>query len=110
MERSCEENERGAHSEKNVRCGHTGEKKKRTTKPTMERCMQERHDKSGSERRQHDKQGRMEEYDHQLYRRPQMTGHAREEEEVLILVLCDRITKVKIKGKEYRTVVRPALM
>ena len=40
-----------------------------------------------------------------------MTGHAREEEEeVLILVLCDRITKVKIKGKEYRTVVSPALM
>ena len=34
--RPCEENERGAHSEKNVRCGHdTGEKKKRTAKPTM---------------------------------------------------------------------------
>ena len=45
--RSCEENERGAHSEKNVRCGHTGEKKKRTANPTMERCMQERHDKVG---------------------------------------------------------------
>ena len=27
--RPCEENERGAHGEKNVRCGHTGEKKKR---------------------------------------------------------------------------------
>ena len=47
--------------EKNVRCGHTGEKKKRTAKPTMERCMQERHDRSGSERGQHDKQGSMEE-------------------------------------------------
>ena len=40
--RPCEENERRAHSEKNVRCGHTGGKKKRTAKPTMERCMQER--------------------------------------------------------------------
>ena len=48
--RPCEENERRAHSEKNVRCGHTGGKKKRTAKPTMERCMQERHDRSGSER------------------------------------------------------------
>ena len=36
--------------------GHTGERKKRTAKPTKERCMQERHDKSGSERGQHDKQ------------------------------------------------------
>ena len=77
----CEENERGAHSEKNVRCGHTGAEKKRTAKPTMERCMQERHDRSGSERRQHDKQGSMEEEANQLYRRPQMTGQAREEEE-----------------------------
>ena len=52
---------RGAHCEKNVRCAHTGENKKRTAKPTMERCMQERNDRSGSERRQHDKQGSMEE-------------------------------------------------
>ena len=47
----------------------------------MERCMQERYEKSGSERGQHDKQVSMEEYGHQLYRRPQMTGQAREEEE-----------------------------
>ena len=33
--RPCEENERGAHSEKNARCRHTREKKKRTTKPKM---------------------------------------------------------------------------
>ena len=39
--RPCKENERRTHSEKNVRCEHTGEKKKRTAKPTMERCMQE---------------------------------------------------------------------
>ena len=45
----------------NVRCEHTGEKKKRTAKPTMERCMQERHDRSGVERGQHDKQGSIEE-------------------------------------------------
>ena len=71
MVRPCEENERGARSEKNVRCGHTREKKKRTAKPTMERCMKERHDRSGSETQ-----------DHQLYRRPgQMTGQAREEED-----------------------------
>ena len=55
------ENERRAHSEKNVRREHTGGKKKRTAKPTMERCMQERHGRSGSERGQHDKQGSMEE-------------------------------------------------
>ena len=29
----CEENERGAHSENNARCGHTREKKKRAAKP-----------------------------------------------------------------------------
>ena len=44
-----------------LRCGDTGEKKKRTAKPKMERCMQERHDRSGAERGQHDKQGSMEE-------------------------------------------------
>ena len=48
--RPCEENERGAHSEKAVRCAHTGEKKKRTVKPNMEIRMQERYDKGGSER------------------------------------------------------------
>ena len=37
--RPCEENERGAHSEKNARCGHTREKKKRATKPKMEICV-----------------------------------------------------------------------
>ena len=33
----CEENERGAHSEKNAKCGHTREKKKRAAKPKGER-------------------------------------------------------------------------
>ena len=42
--------------------------------------MQERHDRGGSERGQDNKQGSMEEYHHQLYRRPQMTGQAREED------------------------------
>ena len=37
--RPCEENERGAHSEKNARCRHTREKKKRAAKPKMERCV-----------------------------------------------------------------------
>ena len=37
--RPCEENERGAHSEKNARCGHTREKKKRAAKPKMDRCV-----------------------------------------------------------------------
>ena len=35
----------------------------------------------GSERGQHDKPGRMEEEANKLYRRPQMTAQAREEEE-----------------------------
>ena len=84
--RPCEENERGAHSVKNARCGHTREleKKKRAAKlanAKMERCMQERYDRGGTERGQRNKQGSMEEEDKQLYRRPQMTGQAREEEE-----------------------------
>ena len=80
--RPCEENERGAHSEeKNARCGHTGEKKVRAAKPKMERCVPERYDRSGSERGQHNKHGRMEEEANQLYRRPQMMGQARYEEE-----------------------------
>ena len=32
----------------------------------MERCIQERHDRGGSERGQHDKKGRMEEEANQL--------------------------------------------
>ena len=32
----CEEIERGAHSEKNARCGYTREKKKRAVKPKIE--------------------------------------------------------------------------
>ena len=77
--RPCEENERGAHSEKNARCGHTREKKKRAAKLNMERRMQERHDRGGSGRGQYNKQCCLEEYHHQLYQRPQMTGQAREE-------------------------------
>ena len=38
-------------------------------------------DRSGVERGQDNKQGRMEEEANQLYRRPQMTGQAREEED-----------------------------
>ena len=77
----CEENERGARSEKNARCGDTREKKKRAAKPKMERRMQERHDTGGSERGQYNKQGSMEQYHHQLYRRPQVTSQDRGEEE-----------------------------
>ena len=56
-------------------------KRRRGRPHLMERRMQERHDRGGSERGQDNKQGSMEEYHHQLYRRPQMTGQAREEEE-----------------------------
>ena len=35
MVRPREKNERGAHSEKNSRCGHTREKKKRAAKPKV---------------------------------------------------------------------------
>ena len=37
--RACEEKKRGAYSEKNARCGHTREKKKREAKPKVERCV-----------------------------------------------------------------------
>ena len=74
-----EENER-AHGEKNDRCGHTGEKKKRATKPKTEICVQGRYGINGAEMGKHNKQGSMEEEDKQLYRRPQMTGQARDDE------------------------------
>ena len=35
----CDEDERGAHSEKTDRCGHTREKNKRVVKPKVERCV-----------------------------------------------------------------------
>ena len=36
----CDEDERGgAHSEKNARCGHNREKKKRAVKPKVDRCV-----------------------------------------------------------------------
>ena len=35
----CVEDERGAHSEKNARCGHTRERRKRAAKPKMEICV-----------------------------------------------------------------------
>ena len=56
-------------------------KEEEGAKLKMERCMQERHDRGVSERGQDNKQGSMEEYDHQLHRRPHMTGHVREEED-----------------------------
>ena len=37
--RQCDENERGAHSEKNARCGHTREKKKRAAEPKVEKFV-----------------------------------------------------------------------
>ena len=62
-------------------------KKEEVGQPKMERCMSERCDRGGHERGQHDKQGRMEEEANQLYRRHQMTGQTREEEEYMILSL-----------------------
>ena len=44
----------------NGRCGHTRENKKRVAKPKMERCVEERHDRGGSEKGQDNKQGSME--------------------------------------------------
>ena len=79
MLRACEENERGAHSDKNASCGNTREEKKREAKPKMERRMQERHDRGGAERGQRNKQGRIED-DRQLYMRSQMTGQAMDED------------------------------
>ena len=105
MVRPCEENERGAHSEKNARCGNTREKKKRAAKPKMERRMQERHDIDGSERGQDNQQGSMEEYHHQLYRRPQMTGQAKDNEEEeesheYSPILLDRSVLFDIRGQQ----------
>ena len=54
MERPWYEDERGSHGKRNVRCGHAMENNKRGVKPKVERCV---------------------------YRRPQMAGQARDEEE-----------------------------
>ena len=51
-------------------------------KPKVERCKIDMTE-VWAEREQHNKQGSMEEYDHQLYRRPQMTGQAKDEEDHL---------------------------
>ena len=48
------------------RCGHTREKKKRAAKPKVQSCVYERLDIGGAERGQDNKQGSMEEYDHQF--------------------------------------------
>ena len=84
MVRPCDEDERGAPSENNVRRGKR--KKKKEARPTVERCLLERHDTWGDESGQHSKQGIIEEENKQtynnnnfIYRRPQMTGQVRDE-------------------------------
>ena len=47
----------------------------------MERCLKEMYDTGMVERGKRNKQGRMEKEANQLYRRPQMTGQARDDEE-----------------------------
>ena len=54
--RPCDEDERGARSERNARCGHTRVKKKMVDKP-RERYL----DKGWNEREQHNKSGIVEE-------------------------------------------------
>ena len=73
------DDERGAHIEKNARSVVMPGKAEESGK--MRERERERCDRGGSEKGQRKKQGSMEEEDHQLYRRPQMTGQAREEEE-----------------------------
>ena len=68
------------HIVKNARCGNTREKKKRAANPKVKRCVYRGEDERG----QHDTQGSMEEYHHQLYRRPQMMGQAKVKEVVTL--------------------------
>ena len=58
--------------------------------------MQERYDRGGAERGQHNKQGRMEEEANQLYRLLWMMGQARDEGEgeVYINIYCLLYTNV----------------
>ena len=35
----CDENERAIHGERNARCGHASENKKRAANPKVERCV-----------------------------------------------------------------------
>ena len=37
--RPCDDDERGAHSNKKVRCGHTRENNMREAKPKVKRCV-----------------------------------------------------------------------
>ena len=50
-----------SHSEKNARCGHTREKKKREAKHKVEICVYNRYDKGEGDRGQHNQEGNMEE-------------------------------------------------
>ena len=68
------------------------EKNKRATKPKMERRMQERHDRDGSERGQDNKQGSMEEYHH--------TGQAREEEDYKLASSSWKCAVYKLNPKQ----------
>ena len=85
MVQPCEENERGAHSEKNARCGQT--RKIRRKRPILIwkcACKMDMIEAVLKEDNSHNattERCRMEEADKQLYRRLQMMGQAREEEE-----------------------------
>ena len=48
MVRPCDEDEIGAYSEKNARCGLTGEQKERAAKHKRERFVLERFDRGGA--------------------------------------------------------------
>ena len=49
-EHISDEDDRGAHSEKNARCGHTREKKNKEAKSKMKRCVYEIYDIGGVQR------------------------------------------------------------
>ena len=78
MVRPCGDDERGAYSEKNARCGHTGEKKKRAAKPKVEIFVLERYDRDGGERQTGQNVG-IRSSPHG--RRPRMTGLTMDEED-----------------------------
>ena len=62
--------------------------KRRRGRPNLrwkDACKRETYDTGRVERGQSNKQGRMEEKANQLYRRPQMTGQARDEVEDLLI-------------------------
>ena len=75
---------------------------KRAAKPKREICVWERYDRGGAERGQHNQQCIMEEEANHLYRRPQITGQARDEEEEEVMAVLGAYGMDLVHNREHK--------